>query len=153
MTKVILCYIYSYRIFCYNNKLKQDRKFYMEGVTKKILVIEDDKDIRDTIVYILQEEKYEVIASENSKILKSINDYKPDLVLLDNWLTDWKSDANGQQLSKELKSDPATSHIPVIIISAVSNIKEIAEAGLADGYLRKPFDLQELIQIVKHHLK
>ena len=125
----------------------------MEGRTKKILVIEDDKDIRDTIVYILQEEKYEVIASENSKILKSINDYKPDLVLLDNWLTDWKSDANGQQLSKELKSNPATSHIPVIIISAVSNIKEIAEAGLANGYLRKPFDLKELIQIVKKHLK
>jgi two-component system phosphate regulon response regulator PhoB len=117
------------------------------------LVIEDDKDIRDTIVYILQEENYEVIASEDSKILKSINDYKPNLVLLDNWLTDWKSDANGQQLSKELKSNPATSHIPVIIISAVSNIKEIAEAGLADGYLRKPFDLNELIEIVKHHLK
>jgi DNA-binding response OmpR family regulator len=125
----------------------------MDGITKKILVIEDDKDIRDTIVYILQEENYEVIASEDSKILKSINDHKPDLVLLDNWLTDWKSDANGQQLSKELKSNPATSHIPVIIISAVSNIKEIAEAGLADGYLRKPFDLNELIQIVKHHLK
>jgi two-component system phosphate regulon response regulator PhoB len=125
----------------------------MEGITKKILVIEDDKDIRDTIVYILQEENYEVIASEDSKILKSINDYKPNLILLDNWLTDWKSDANGQQLSKGLKSDPATSHIPVIIISAVSNIKEIAEAGLADGYLRKPFDLNELIEIVKHHLK
>ncbi len=125
----------------------------MEGITKKILVIEDDKDIRDTIVYILQEENYEVIASEDSKILKSINDYKPNLILLDNWLTDWKSDANGQQLSKGLKLDPATSHIPVIIISAVSNIKEIAEAGLADGYLRKPFDLNELIEIVKHHLK
>jgi two-component system phosphate regulon response regulator PhoB len=125
----------------------------MEGITKKILVIEDDKDIRDTIVYILQEENYEVIASEDSKILKSINDYKPNLILLDNWLTDWKSDANGQQLSKGLKLDPATSHIPVIIISAVSNIKEIAEAGLADGYLRKPFDLNELIGIVKHHLK
>ncbi len=125
----------------------------MEGITKKILVIEDDKDIRDTIVYILQEENYEVIASEDSKILKSINDYKPNLILLDNWLTDWKSDANGQQLSKGLKSDSATSHIPVIIISAVSNIKEIAEAGLADGYLRKPFDLNELIEIVKHHLK
>ncbi|WP_158995554.1 PleD family two-component system response regulator [Mucilaginibacter sp. L196] len=125
----------------------------MEGITKKILVIEDDKDIRDTIVYILQEENYEVIASEDSKILKSVNDHKPDLILLDNWLTDWKSDANGQQLSKGLKSNPATSHIPVIIISAVSNIKEIAEAGLADGYLRKPFDLNELIEIVKHHLK
>jgi len=125
----------------------------MEGTAKKILVIEDDKDIRDTIVYILEEEKYEVISSENSKILKSLHEHKPDLILLDNWLTDWKSDANGQQLSKELKSDPATSHIPVIIISAVSNIKEIAEAGLADDYLRKPFDLNELVHIVKKHLK
>lgn len=124
----------------------------MNAATKKILVIEDDKDIRDTIVYILQEEQFEVISSEDSKILKSIDTIKPDLVLLDNWLTDWKSDANGQQLSKELKTNPATSHIPVIIISAVSNIKEIAEAGLADGYLRKPFDITELTDIVKKYI-
>ena len=125
----------------------------MAALNKKILVIEDDKDIRDTIVYILEEEDYEVISSEDSKILKSLDIYNPDLILLDNWLTDWKSDANGQQLSKDLKSNPATSHIPVIIISAVSNIKEIAEAGLANGYLRKPFDLAELVEIVKLHLK
>jgi len=125
----------------------------MEPVNKKILVIEDDKDIRDTIVYILEEEQYEVVSSEDSRILRSLNTFNPDLILLDNWLTDWKSDANGQQLSKELKSNPATSHIPVIIISAVSNIKEIAEAGMADGYLRKPFDLTDLISIVKLHLK
>jgi len=125
----------------------------MESTRKKILVIEDDKDIRDTIVYILEEEHYDIIASEDSKILKSIDKHKPDLVLLDNWLTDWKSDANGQQLSKELKTNPATQHIPVIIISAVSNIKEIAEAGMADGYLRKPFDLGELVEIVKKNIK
>jgi len=125
----------------------------MATVNKKILVIEDDKDIRDTIVYILEEENYEVISSEDSKILKSLDIYNPDLILLDNWLTDWKSDANGQQLCKDLKSNPATSHIPVIIISAVSNIKEIAEAGQANGYLRKPFDLAELVEIVKLHLK
>ncbi|MGN6180747.1 MAG: response regulator [Mucilaginibacter sp.] len=125
----------------------------MNPTTKKILVIEDDKDIRDTIVYILEEENYEVISSEDSKILKSIEQIKPDLILLDNWLTDWKSDANGQQLSKSLKSDPATSHIPIIIISAVSNIKEIADAGNADGYLRKPFDLTELTAIVNKHIK
>ena len=122
-------------------------------MAKKILVIEDDKDIRDTIVYVLEEEKYEVISSEDSKILKSIDMIKPDMLLLDNWLTEWKSDANGQQLSKELKSNPATSHIPIIIISAVSNIQEIAEAGLADGYLKKPFDITELTAIVEKHLK
>src|SRR6478609_79670 len=120
-------------------------------MAKKILVIEDDKDIRDTIVYVLEEQGYEVVSSEEAKILKSLDTIKPDLILLDNWLTEWKSDANGQQLSKELKSNPKTSHIPVIIVSAVSDIADIAQAGLADGYLKKPFDLTELSAIIRKH--
>lgn len=64
-------------------------------MAKKILVIEDDKDIRDTIVYVLEEEGYEVIASDNARILKKVNDLEPDLILLDNWLTDWTSDLSG----------------------------------------------------------
>jgi two-component system phosphate regulon response regulator PhoB len=122
-------------------------------MSQKILVIEDDKDIRDIIAYILEEENFEVISSGDSKILRSINEDKPDLILMDNWLTEWKSDANGQQLSKMLKTNPATTHIPIIIISAVNNIKEIAEAGLADAYLKKPFDTTELLKIVKKLLK
>jgi CheY-like chemotaxis protein len=120
-------------------------------MAKKILVIEDDKDIRDTLVYVLEEQGYEVVSSEEAKILKSLDTIKPDLILLDNWLTEWKSDANGQQISKQLKSNPATSHIPIVIISAVSNIQEIAEAGMADDYLRKPFSLNDIISIVKKY--
>jgi CheY-like chemotaxis protein len=118
-------------------------------MAKKIMVIEDDKDIRDTIVYILEEQEYEVVSSGDSKILNKLNDHKPDLILIDNWLTEWKSDATGQELSKELKTNPKTKHIPIIIISAVSNIKQIAEDGLADSYLQKPFDMNELIDMVK----
>ncbi|RYZ96391.1 MAG: response regulator [Sphingobacteriaceae bacterium] len=118
-------------------------------MAKKVFVIEDDKDIRETIVYVLEEEGYEVTASESAKLLNAIDTNRPDVILLDNWLSDWKSDANGQQISKQLKTNPQTSAIPVIIISAVSNIKEIAEAGQADGYLMKPFDVVELIDIVK----
>lgn len=120
-------------------------------MAKKILVIEDDKDIRDTLVYVLEEQGYDVVSSEEAKILKSLDTIKPDLILLDNWLTEWKSDANGQQISKQLKSNPATSHIPIVIISAVSNIQEIAEAGMADDYLRKPFNLTDIIEIVKKY--
>jgi two-component system phosphate regulon response regulator PhoB len=122
-------------------------------MAKKILVIEDDKGIRDTIVYILEEEKYEVVASGDSKILKSVVELNPDLILMDNWLTEWKSDANGQQLSRQLKTAPATSHIPVIIISAVSDIKDIAEQGLADSYLKKPFGVKELVELVRKFVK
>ncbi|GGH21772.1 response regulator [Mucilaginibacter phyllosphaerae] len=120
-------------------------------MAKKILIIEDDKDIRDTVTYALQSEGYEVISSEHSRILKLLDYHKPDLILLDNWLTEWMSDANGQQLSKELKTNPETSHIPVIIVSAVSNVAEIAKEGLSDGYLKKPFDLETLFAIVKKH--
>ncbi|UEG52627.1 response regulator [Mucilaginibacter daejeonensis] len=121
-------------------------------MAKKVLLIEDDKDIRDTIVLALKEDGFEVIESESAKILKNVSEIAPDLILLDNWLTDWKSDANGQQISKELKTNPATSHIPVIIVSAVSNIKEVSEAGLADGYLKKPFELTDLFAIVHKHI-
>jgi two-component system phosphate regulon response regulator PhoB len=120
---------------------------------KKIMVIEDDTDIRETIVYALEDAHYEVVSSEDARILKLIHHHKPDLILLDNWLSDWKSDANGEQLSKQLKSNPSTSHIPVIIVSAVSNIKDVAEAGLADDFLRKPFDLKELTDMVEKYTK
>ena len=122
-------------------------------MAKKVLVIEDDKDIRDAVTLALEDEGYEVISSDNAKILKQLDVVAPDIILLDNWLTDWSSDANGQQLSRDLKTNPATSHIPVIIVSAVSNIKEIAEAGMADGYLKKPFDLAELAAVVKKYAK
>jgi two-component system phosphate regulon response regulator PhoB len=121
-------------------------------MAKKILVIEDDKDIRDTIVYVLEEEGYEVVASDNARILKKLDEIKPDMILLDNWLTDWKSDASGQEISKALKSDPATSGIPVVIVSAVNNIEQITKDGSADGYLKKPFDLTELTAVVKKHV-
>jgi DNA-binding response OmpR family regulator len=122
-------------------------------MAQKILVIEDDKDIRDTMAFALQQANYEVITSGDAKILTSILNVNPNLILLDNWLTDWKSDANGEQLSKQLKSDPTTNHIPIVIVSAVSNVKEIAEAGLADGYLKKPFDVDKLINTVKRYAK
>jgi two-component system phosphate regulon response regulator PhoB len=122
-------------------------------MASKILVIDDDKDIRDIITFILEEEGYEVIASGDSRILTSVMDFSPYLVLIDNWLTEWKTDATGEQLCRGLKSNKATSHIPVIIMSAVNNVKEIAEAGLADAYLKKPFDMDELLAIVKKIIK
>jgi len=121
-------------------------------MSKIIMVIEDDTDIRETITYALKEEGYEVIASEDARILKNLLNHNPDLILLDNWLSDWKSDAAGHQLSAQIKSDPATSHIPVIIISAVSNIEEIAASGKADSYLRKPFDLNDLLGVVAKYI-
>ena len=121
---------------------------------RRILVIDDDREMVDLLAQSLAQEGFDLSTAQSGDGgIELGRKTTPDLILLDNWLTDWKSDANGQQLSKELKTNPATSHIPIIIISAVSNIKEIAEAGQADDYLRKPFDLTELIGIVNKHIK
>jgi two-component system, OmpR family, phosphate regulon response regulator PhoB len=122
-------------------------------MAKKILVIDDDTDIRDTLVFLLENEKYEVTTSEDAKILKGINQLNPDLIIMDNFLSEWKSDASGKELSRALKLNPATRHIPIILISAASNVQEIAKTGHADAFLRKPFESDDLLAIIQKHLK
>jgi DNA-binding response OmpR family regulator len=109
---------------------------------KKILVIDDDQDILDLTEFLLQDNGYEVIASLTASILDDILQINPDLILLDNWL----EGVTGQELCKALKTTAATKHIPVIIFSASTGLKEIADDCLADGYIEKPFDIDVLQQ-------
>ena len=118
-------------------------------MSKKIIVIEDNHDILDMIAYILEDEGYEVISSLDAEPLKHIESHKPDLVLLDDWL----ADGYGHQLCGQLKANPTTNHIPVLLISSVQNLKELAKLSKANGYIHKPFDIDYLIDVVKEHLK
>jgi two-component system phosphate regulon response regulator PhoB len=114
-------------------------------MAKKIIVIEDDRDILDIMNYILSEEGYEVVAAVNCKPLEQVLEHQPVLILMDNRLTD----GFGQDFCREFKSNPETTHFPVVIVSANSGIEEIARESKADGYLKKPFDITELIDLVK----
>ena len=67
------------------------------------------------------------------------------VILLDNKLTD----GFGYELCLELKKNPTTRKFPVILVSAVNQLANIAEESGADGYLNKPFDLVELTSIVR----
>lgn len=100
------------------------------------------------IAYILEDEGYQVISSLNSEPLEDVENHKPNLILLDDWLPD----SYGHDLCRELKASPATAHIPVLLISSVRNLQEIALECNADGFIRKPFDIEYLISTVRHHL-
>ncbi|MBW4889421.1 response regulator [Mucilaginibacter sp. HMF5004] len=117
-------------------------------MAKKIIVIEDNHDILDMISYILEDEGYEVLPSLNSEPLKDIETSKPDLILLDDWLPD----SYGHRLCATLKQNPVTAHIPVLLISSVINLPELAKKANADGFITKPFDIDHLISMVKEHL-
>jgi two-component system phosphate regulon response regulator PhoB len=114
---------------------------------RKIIIIEDDKDILDIMTYILDDEGYEVLASTDSRILDEVHLHQPILILMDNRLTD----GFGRDFCKQFKSNPATRQFPIVLVSANAGLEQMAKESLADGYLMKPFDITELIDLVKRY--
>jgi len=114
-------------------------------MARKIIIIEDDPDTLDIMSYILNEEGYETITAGNSKPLEEVNVHQPMLILLDNRLTD----GSGGDFCKKFKKNPETMHFPVVLVSANMGLETIASECNADGYLKKPFDIADLIELVK----
>lgn len=116
---------------------------------KKILYAEDDGEMRDIVAEFMQFEDYEVITDNGKTIDKKLQQHAIGLILLDEKL-DW---GWGSDLCRLLKSDAKTADIPVFLISAISKIDEIAEQCGADGYIRKPFDIYDVIDVVNAHYR
>jgi CheY-like chemotaxis protein len=115
----------------------------------KIFIADDDQGILDSTRLILEYEGYQVVTSTNGETISQIKLQRPDLILLDIWL----SGVNGGDIAKELKSDTLTKTIPLIMFSANRDIQKIAENVNAEGYLVKPFDLPELLDTIQKHIK
>lgn len=110
-------------------------------MNKKILIIENDRDIREIVDIILTERGYEV-ADCAHKPISELHTYNADVIILDEWVL---GKTEGHMLCLELKAIDRLMNIPVIILSTAQNIEEIACACKADGFVRKPFDIEELI--------
>lgn len=116
---------------------------------KKILVAEDDQSILEVIKIILEGEGFIVLSTDDKNtFFKLINEHKPSLVLLDIWL----SGHDGGKIAKELRSDQKNKHIPIIMISANNDTPTITKQAGADGFLLKPFDIDDLLKTVKRHI-
>ncbi len=115
---------------------------------KKILVVDDDEGIVEVVQIVLEGEGYQVHTSMDGERLKHLGQDEPDLILLDVLL----SGIDGRDICKSLKSNEATRHIPIIMLSAHSDASKVADSGGADDFLEKPFDVDVLIDIVAKHL-
>lgn len=112
---------------------------------KDILVIDDDAAILEVITYILEDKGYQVTTiSDSSLVEKYLLTKKPTMIILDFWMRG----LNGEKIVSLVKSNEQTNHIPIIMISANHNVKSIAEQIHADGFLAKPFDINDLVTIV-----
>jgi two-component system alkaline phosphatase synthesis response regulator PhoP len=115
---------------------------------KKILVVDDEKDIVDILKYNLEREnEFEVLTASNGKEALAHASLNPDVIILDIMMPE----INGFEVCKQLKNNPATSKIPVIFLTAKENeIDEILglEIG-ADDYISKPISPRKVLARIK----
>ncbi len=106
-----------------------------------VVVLDDDPDIGTMIRVMLEFRGYDVIALEKGKDLFELLEKKTvHLVITDMLL----SGDDGTEICAELKKDPSTSEIPVIMFSAHPNARDICLQAGADDFIAKPFDINEL---------
>jgi DNA-binding response OmpR family regulator len=117
-------------------------------MNKRILVVDDDTDILDLLEAILDYEGYLVHTSPSGSIFQHIQRALPDLILLDVLL----SEKDGRVLCRQLKINALTKDIPVILFSAHVKKEPALRESHADDFLAKPFDIQELLEVVRRHL-
>ncbi len=117
-----------------------------------ILIVDDEKDIRELISEILTDEGYSTRSSSNSAdCLNQVSNAPPDLLILDIWLKD--SGMDGIDILKKVKID--YPQVPVVIISGHGNI-EIAVSAIKQGaydFIEKPFNLEQLLVVVRRAME
>ena len=115
---------------------------------KKILVVEDDRDISELITYNLEREGYEIACLyDGGQAIDFVHQRKPELIILDLMLPE----VDGIEICRTLKSDSATKHIPIVMLTAKSEEADVV-IGLqmgADDYIPKPFSPKVLVARIK----
>ena len=115
---------------------------------RTICVIEDDEGIQDVLRIILKRAGYEVMIFSEGKAIMENGFAAPDLFLLDKQLPD----IDGLTICGHLKGDPYTAMIPVIMMSAYPNAKELSEDFGADDFIEKPFQMETLLSTIKKYI-
>ncbi len=119
-------------------------------MANKILIIEDETDISESVKKRLEYEGYQVVtAYDGLDGLDKAKKIKPDLVLLDLFMPVM----DGYEVCKKLKEVDGLKDIPIIVFSAVHEyLKEVKGAGAID-FVAKPFNLAELVDKINFYIK
>jgi len=118
----------------------------------KILIVDDDPDIRDVLKLTLSEENYELLeACDGEEALKIIHEIQPDLILLDYKIPK----VDGREVCRRIKKDLLLRHLPIIMVTGKGDISDKVDgidAG-ADDYVVKPFEPKELLARIRMILR
>lgn len=116
---------------------------------KRVIIIDDDKDILEALKDLLEMEGYTVrINPKGDNAIEEIATFRPGAVLLDLLL----SGKDGITICKEIRKTDETKHIPVIMMSAHPYAQKAIEGSGANEFLRKPFDVDELLILLQKYI-
>lgn len=116
---------------------------------KRILIFDDNAAVLDALQYVFLENGYEVAVSQTlDNVIERADYFQPDLILMD-YLA---PDISGVEAISRLKGRQRFSDVPVILVSASSNIIMLKNRSGANDYLRKPFNLWDLETMVNKYL-
>ena len=121
-------------------------------MSKKILVVDDEKDITETLSFMLKAKGYDVVEGyDGEEGLKIAKEIMPDLIILDVMMPKM----NGYKIARLLKYDAKYKHIPIIMVTARGQEadKLIGEETGADTYITKPFEFEEVLDAVSKYLE
>jgi DNA-binding response OmpR family regulator len=114
--------------------------------SKRILIVDDDPDIALMLKIMLEYRGFSsLLASRPDMVDQILSDNNVELIIMDMLL----SGANGTDICRSIKANPVTAPIPVIMISAHPNAREICLAAGADEFVSKPFDMEDLFSRIK----
>jgi CheY-like chemotaxis protein len=117
------------------------------GRRPRVLVVDDDPDIRELVLQVLSDEGYEVLAAPNGRVaLIFAAEHPPDLILLDYNMP--VCDAPEFAAAYHLGPEP---HAPIVLITAATDVARRARELQATGALGKPFDLDALLAAVARY--
>jgi len=118
---------------------------------KKILVVDDEVDLVETVRFPLELEGFDVLVSYNGEdALNQARKEKPDLIILDLMLPK----LDGYKVCRLLKFDERYKHIPILMLTAKTQEKDkiLGKETGADEYITKPFEMDYLMKKVKAYL-
>lgn len=116
----------------------------------RILVVDDEEGFRDGMADLLNMEGYEVsVARDAVEAVSLLPDFRPDVILLDLRMPL----LDGEAFLRGIRGLPASREVPVVLISAKEELRQIAARYGAAGYLSKPFEASQLLSLIERVLQ
>ncbi|UAY51081.1 response regulator [Ferruginibacter albus] len=117
----------------------------MSAKKERLLILDDNEDILTMLKTMLDYNGYEVFIKKSADNIKNhIKEIAPKTILMDKLL----SGIDGCDICKNIKEDTQIASIPIIMISALPNAKEVCMVAGAEYFISKPFEMKHLLQIV-----